>query len=421
MALERISKDRIAEENARIEPTHRLDLEAVAGQLERRGMDVEALLEQAAEFSVALPTWGFARGGTRFGRFPIAGEPRSLEEKLVHASIVNDLTAVTPRVSPHIPWDTPSDAKAARRLARELGLGFDAINSNTFQDQPGQAHSYLHGSLSHTEAAVRNQAIAHNWHCLELGEVLGSKALTVWLADGSNFPGQQNFRHALERTMDSLAKIYARLPKDWRMLVEYKPYEPAFYATVLNDWGTALMTANALGSQAFCLVDLGHHLPNTNIEQVVSRLIQAGKLGGFHFNDSKYSDDDLSSGAIKPFQLFLIFCELLDAAADPVIRKRKPAFRPAYMIDQSHNLKDPVEDLIGSAVAIHRAYVKALLVDRKALQVYQGRNDAAMAERVLQGAFEMDVSAILAEVRRRRGAAIDPLLVSRALRSDGSR
>jgi len=415
MRNERLDPHRIAEENASFEAAHRLDLEAVGGQLERRGLDVAALLEDAAKFSVAVPTWGFARGGTRFGRFPLPDEPRNLEAKLHSAAVVNDLTGVTPRVSPHIPWDLPEDPAEARRLAESLGLGFDAINSNTFQDQPGQKHSYLHGSLSHGEAAVRNQAIAHNWHCLELGEALGSKALTVWLADGTNFPGQQSFRRSLERTIDSLAKIYARLPKDWRLLVEYKPYEPAFYATVLNDWGTALMVAQELGPKAFCLVDLGHHLPNTNIEQVVARLIQAGKLGGFHFNDSKYSDDDLSSGSIKPYQLFLIFHELLDAAADPAILRQKPLFRPAYMIDQSHNLKDPVEDLIGSAIAIHRAFVKALLVDRKALDHHQRRNDAVMAERVLQQAFETDVSPILAEVRLRKGAALDPILAFRRL------
>src|SRR5690606_2116831 len=194
------------------------------------------------------------------------------------------------------------------------------------------------------------QAIEHNLHCIEIGKALGSKSLVVWLADGTSFPGQQNFRHALDRTIDSLENIYEALPRDGRLLVEYKPFEPAFYSTVINDWGTAWMVTEQLGPKAFCLVDLGHHLPNTNIEMIVARLAACGRLGGFHFNDSKYADDDLSSGSIRPYQLFLIFNELIDAALDPAIRRDPTPFDPAYMIDQSHNLKHPVEYLVGSAV-----------------------------------------------------------------------
>jgi L-rhamnose isomerase / sugar isomerase len=409
----RLTRGFIDETNARLLNAHEDDLDALEGQLARRGISLEGVIRRSMRFAVALPSWGFRQGGTRFGRFPAPHEPQTLEEKLHAAALVNDLTGVTPRISLHIPWDTPDKVAATRKTARQLGLKFDAMNSNTFEDAPGQQHSYKYGSLSHTDPAVRKQAIEHNIRCIELGEALGSKALVVWLADGTNFPGQQNFRRALDRTIDSLENIYELLPKDWRLLIEYKPFEPAFYSTVINDWGTALMVCQELGEQASCLVDLGHHLPNTNVEQVVARLVAANRLGGFHFNDSKYADDDVSSGSIKPYQLFLIFNELIDAAHDPLVKSKEPRFSPSYMIDQSHNIKDPLEDLITSAVEIQRAYVKALLVNRKTLTYHQMRNDVTMAERVLKVAFETDVSTILAEIRRRKGCAIDPILAYR--------
>jgi L-rhamnose isomerase / sugar isomerase len=412
---ERIPPRSIEESNSRLAKAHEEELDGLRSQLQRRGVRLDRILRQAAKFSVALPSWGFSQGGTRFGRFPAKNEPRSLEEKMFAAALVNDLTGITPRLSLHIPWDNPDKVAATRRLTGKLGLKFDAMNSNTFQDPPGQRYSYKFGSLSHTDPAVRAQAIEHNIRCIELGQALGSEALVVWLADGTNFPGQQNFRRALDRTIDSLENIYERLPKNWCLLVEYKPFEPAFYSTVINDWGTALFVCQELGEQASCLVDLGHHLPNTNVEQVVARLIAARRLGGFHFNDSKYADDDVSSGSIKPYQLFLIFNELIDASLDPLIKSERPKFAPAYMIDQSHNIKDPIEDLIGSAVEIHRAYVKALLVNRKTLAWHQNRNDVTMAERVLKTAFETDVSPILAEARRRKGCALDPILAYRSL------
>lgn len=406
----RISRALIDQANTRLHKGHEEDLECLEMQLARRGISLERVIRQTMRFGVALPSWGFRQGGTRFGRFPARDEPETLEQKMYAAALVNDLAGVTPRLSLHIPWDTPDKVASIQRLGRQLGLKFDAMNSNTFQDQPGQQHSYKYGSLSDTDPAVRKQAIEHNILCIELGEAIGSKALVVWLADGTNFPGQQNFRRSLDRTIDSLENIYEYLPKDWRLLIEYKPFEPAFYSTVINDWGTALMVCQELGEQAACLVDLGHHLPNTNVEQVVARLVAANRLGGFHFNDSKYADDDVSSGSIKPYQLFLIFNELVDAAQDPGVKRCKPRFSPSYMIDQSHNVKDPLEDLITSAIEIQRAFVKALLVNRKSLTYHQLRNDVTMAERVLKVAFETDVSPILAEVRLRKGCAIDPIL-----------
>jgi L-rhamnose isomerase/sugar isomerase len=294
-------------------------------------------------------------GGTRFGRFPGGGEPRSLEEKIEDIGLLHALNKSSGAISLHIPWDIPKDYKKVRSLAAENGIRFDAMNSNTFQDQPGQKLSYKFGSLSHADPAVRRQAIEHNIECVAIGQALGSKALSVWIGDGGSFPGQQHFRRALDHVIDSLENIYTALPGDWRLFVEHKPFEPAFYSTVIQDWGTSLMIAQALGSKASCLVDLGHHLPNCNVEMIVARLISLNRLGGFHFNDSKFADDDLSAGSIRPYQLFLVFNELVDAALDPQVRKFRPRFAPAHMIDQSHNLKDPIEDLIGSAIEIQRA------------------------------------------------------------------
>ncbi len=309
----------------------------------------------------------------------------------------------------HIPWDKPEDPAELLAAATGHGLSFDAMNSNTFQDQPRQPHSYKFGSLSHADGAVRKQAIDHNLECIEIGQSIGSKALTVWVGDGSNFAGQSNFRHALERYLESMREIYAAIPDDWRLFIEHKLFEPAFYSSVISDWGTNYYCARELGDKAACLVDLGHHAPNVNIEQIVSRLIQFQKLGGFHFNDSKYGDDDLDSGSVKPFQLFLIFNELVDAELSGV-----PNFDPSYMLDQSHNVTDPIESLMTSAVEVSRAYVQALLVDREKLAAAQTAGDAIVAHGVLKEAFTTDVSPILAAARERSGGAIDPVAVYRA-------
>lgn len=388
---------------------HERDLECLTEQLARRGLEAEALIEQVAAFEVAVPSWALGTGGTRFGRFPGKGEPRDVFEKMEDVALIHRLTGATPCVSLHIPWDEPDDPAALRQHAADLGLGFDAVNSNTFQDQPGQRLSYKFGSLGHTDAAVRQQAVEHHLHVIEVGQALGSGALTVWLADGSNYPGQMHLRRSFERVLACLYEVYAALPDGWRLFTEHKPYEPAFYATVVQDWGSSLLLAQALGDRAACLVDLGHHLPNTNVELVVARLIQAGKLGGFHFNDAKYGDDDLTAGSVKPYGLFLVFNELVDAARDGV-----PGFDPAYMIDQSHNLKDPIGALLQTVDNLQRAYAKALLVEREALAHYQEANDVLMAEQTLKRAFETDVAPLVREVRRRRGGAIDPIASFRA-------
>ncbi|MEJ2240434.1 MAG: TIM barrel protein, partial [Gemmatimonadales bacterium] len=289
-----IESERIQRSNQSTLTAHRRDVEHLTERLAARKLDFEHVVEQVRAFQVAIPSWALGTGGTRFGRFPGSGEPRDIYEKLEDISVVNRLTGAAPRVSLHIPWDEPDDAQLLVSRAAELGLSFDAVNSNTFQDQEGQALSYKFGSLSHTDATVREQAIAHHLRVIEIGQKLGSDAITIWLADGSNYPGQTHLRRSFERVLESLQAIYARLPESWRLFTEHKPYEPAFYSTVVQDWGSSLLLAQALGERASCLVDLGHHLPNANIEMVVARLIAAGKLGGFHFNDSKYGDDDLT-------------------------------------------------------------------------------------------------------------------------------
>jgi L-rhamnose isomerase/sugar isomerase len=357
---------------------------------------------------VAVPSWGVGTGGTRFARFPGEGEPRDIYEKLEDCATIFKLVRSTPAVSLHIPWDKPDDAARLREFAAARGLHFDAMNSNTFQDQPGQKLSYKFGSLTHHDRAVRQQAIEHNIECMEIGQALGSKSHTVWIGDGGNFPGQTHFRRALERYLESTHEIYDALPRDWRLFLEHKFYEPAFYSTVINDWGTSYYCARELGPKAFCLVDLGHHAPNVNIEMIVARLIQFGKLAGFHFNDSKYGDDDLDAGSIKPFQLFLIFNELVDAELSGA-----QGFDPAYMLDQSHNVTDPIESLMMSAVELTRAFVQAHLVDRRALTEAQEKSDALMALTILKQAFTTDVSPILAAARERAGGAIDPIAAYR--------
>lgn len=404
----RIHADTIAKNNRPLESALAEDFRHLSGQLARCNVDAESIVEKVRAFAVAIPSWGVGTGGTRFARFPGTGEPRNVFEKLDDCALVQQLVRATPTVSLHIPWDKPADPAELVGYARERGLGFDAINSNTFQDQPEQAHSYKFGSLTHADPAVRHQAIEHNLDCIELGRKLGSKALTLWIGDGANFPGQHDFRISLERYLESAKSIYAGLPHDWQLFLEHKLFEPAFYATVLNDWGTSYWAARELGSQAQCLVDLGHHAPNTNIEMIVARLIQFGKLGGFHFNDSKYGDDDLDAGSIHPFQLFLIFHELVGAGA------RDPRFAPAYMLDQSHNVTDPLESLMASAIELQRAYAQALLVDRAALARYQGENDALMALETLKAAFRTDVRPLLATARLRSDAAIDPIGAYRA-------
>lgn len=372
--------------------------------------NAEEIIRKLADFQVAIPSWALGTGGTRFGRFPQGGEPGSLEEKLEDIGLLHQLTRSTGAISLHIPWDVPQDANRIKSLASNLGIRFDAMNSNTFQDQKDQKFSYKFGSLQHVNKSVRDQAIEHNLQVIEYGKQLGSSSLTVWLADGSCFPGQLNFRKAFENTLEGLREIYAALPDAWKMFVEYKAFEPNFYSMTVGDWGQSYLYTSKLGKKASVLVDLGHHLPNANIEQIVAILLMEDKLGGFHFNDSRYGDDDLTAGSMRPYQLFLIFNELVQGMDSKALNH---ATGLAWMIDASHNVKDPLEDLLQSVEAIKIAYAQALSVDRKSLSAAQQNNDVALAQELLQNAFRTDVRPLLAEARLRSGAALSPIALFR--------
>tara|TARA_R110002051_G_scaffold32126_1_gene72372 strand:- start:3568 stop:4848 length:1281 start_codon:yes stop_codon:yes gene_type:complete len=407
----RINKQHIADENKNSSENHKDGFEFLSHQLDNQDKDVNAILRKLADFQVAIPSWALGAGGTRFGRFSYFGEPSTLEQKIDDVGVLHALTKTAGAISLHIPWDIPQDYDAIKERAKINGLVFDAVNSNTFQDQKDAKESYRFGSLSNLNASAREQAIQHNIDVIYIGKILGSKSLTVWLADGANFAGQRNFQSSLIHTENSLKSIYSELPDDWKMFIEYKPYEPNFYSTVIQDWGTSFMLANACGEKAYTLVDLGHHLPNTNIEQIVSTLMLKGKLGGFHFNDSKYGDDDSTVGSVKPYALFLIFNELVYGMEN---NPQNPDL--AWMIDASHNIKDPLEDLLQSLEAIQEAYAKALLIDQVELRTAQGRNDVTQCQEILQNAYRTDVRPLLAQARVLSGGAINPLKSYRSLR-----
>jgi L-rhamnose isomerase / sugar isomerase len=401
-----IEKNKIEEHNQNLSKEHKCRFDFMSSEINH----ADAVIQKLMAFQIAIPSWALGSGGTRFGRFSIGGEPRNLEEKIEDIGLIHALNKNSGAVSLHIPWDIPSDVNHIKKLAADNNLKFDAMNSNTFQDQPNQKLSYKFGSMQHVDKAVRKQAVEHNIEVIKYGIELGSNALTVWLSDGSCFPGQLNFRKAFQNTLESLQAVYEALPNDWKMFVEYKAYEPNFYSTTVADWGQSLLFTSKLGEKAFTLVDLGHHLPNANIEQIVALLLMEKKLGGFHFNDSKYADDDLTVGSIKPYQLFLIFNELVEGMD---ARNMNHAKDLGWMIDASHNVKDPLEDLLQSVEAIMIAYAQALIIDRKKLIEAQNNNDVVTAQEVLQQAFRTDVRTIIAEARLRSGGALNPLSVYR--------
>lgn len=401
-----LKKTDIEQHNSELDSIHRKKFDFISGSI--TGLD--EVIRRQMEFQVAVPSWALGTGGTRFGRFSGGGEPRSLEEKIEDAGLLHALNRSSGSISLHIPWDIPEDPKKTRKLAEQYGLRFDAMNSNTFQDQPDQKFSYKFGSMQHVDPHVRRQAIDHNLEVIRYGEELGSRSLTVWLSDGSCFPGQLNFRKAFQNTLECLKEIYLALPSGWKMFVEYKAYEPNFYSMTVGDWGQSFLYASKLGPKAFTLVDLGHHLPNANIEQIVALLLMEGKLGGFHFNDSKYGDDDLTVGSIKPYQLFLIFSELVDGMDAKGMNHSTDL---AWMIDASHNVKDPLEDLLQSVEAIMIAYAQALLVDREKLKEAQMRSDVVACQEILQNSFRTDVRPVVAEARLRAGGALDPVKLYR--------
>jgi L-rhamnose isomerase / sugar isomerase len=397
-----IEKFKLQEANEEFLAGHKKQFEFLAASVP----GVDSIIEKLKKFQVAIPSWALGAGGTRFGRFSIGGEPRNLEEKIEDIGLLHALNCSSGAVSLHIPWDIPENPSSIKALAAQHGIRFDAMNSNTFQDQEGQKHSYKFGSLQHVDKSVRKQAIDHNIEVIRQGVALGSESITVWLADGSAFPGQLNFRKAFQNTLESLREIYEALPANWKMFVEYKAFEPNFYSMTVGDWGQSYLYTSKLGEKAYTLVDLGHHLPNANIEQIVSLLLMEGKLGGFHFNDSKYGDDDLTVGSINPYQLFLIFNELVEGMD---AKKMDHATGLGWMIDASHNVKDPLEDLLQSVEAIKIAYAQALLVNAKMLNAAREENDVTKAQEILQEAYRNDVRPLVAEARLQSGGVLHPI------------
>lgn len=403
-----LKRQQILDHNEKLLSKHQSQLEYAKSEIN----SAEEIINKLIDFQIAIPSWALGTGGTRFGRFAGAGEPRSLEEKMEDVGLLHALNTSSGAISLHIPWDIPKDYNAIKNLAKQFGLKFDAVNSNTFQDQPNQNFTYKFGSLQNENLNVRKQAIRHNLEVIQHGIELGSKSITIWLSDGSCFPGQLNFRRAYQNTLESLQEIYAALPSDWTLLLEYKAFEPNFYSMTVGDWGMSYSYVQKLGDKAKTLVDLGHHLPNANIEQIVAILLMEGKLGGFHFNDSKYGDDDLTAGSIKPYQLFLIFNELVEGLDS---KNMNHASDMGWMIDANHIIKDPLEDLLQSVEAIMIAYAQALAVNQKALAEAQLNNDVTGAQELLQSAFRTDVRALVAEARLRNGGALNPLGLYRDL------
>ena len=370
-------------------------------------MDIDTVVEKIQQFTVETPSWGYGDSGTRFKVFHWPGAARTLREKLADAAQVNQLTGICTSVAIHIPWDREDDWQAVKDYTHGLGLRIGSVNPNLFQED-----MYRLGSLCHVDQQVRQRGIAHVLECIQIAQAIDSDVISLWLADGTNYPGQDSLRHRRNRLVDSLQAIYAALPAGMRLLIEYKFFEPAFYSTDLPDWGTSLLMAQKLGPQAEVLVDTGHHPQGTNIPQIVAQLLDEGRLGGFHFNDRKYADDDLIVGTLNPFELFCIFNEIIDAE----IEGNANAGRIAYMIDQSHNIEPKIEAMIQSVINIQIAYTKALLVDRSALRKAQEASDVLGAYRVLQSAYETDVRPWLSEARARQGRHPDPIA---AFRSSG--
>lgn len=368
-------------------------------QLKSRHVDPAFVQRELRTFKIETPSWGYAQTGTRFGKFLHAAAARSLEEKIQDAAEVNRLTGITPRMAVHVLWDFPDGFDpAVVRLAAKHGLKIGAINPNVFQDQ-----CYKYGSFSNRDARIRDRAIRHTLDSIAIGKASGSNLLSMWFTDGTNYPGQDDLVRRKRAMAAGLARVHKALPRGMTMLVEYKPFEPAFYSTDIPDWGTSMLLCRAAGPQAKVLVDTGHHLPGTNIEQIVASLLDEGILGGFHFNDRKYADDDLTASSIAPYQLFLVFDQIVAAR---VRGNRAPI---AYMIDQSHNEKPKVEAMVQTVVNLQELYAKALVVDRKSLAEAQAANDVVAAEETLRQAFFTDVRPMLGEIRKAMGAAADPL------------
>lgn len=370
--------------------------ERLVSSIAERGLDPEGIERRLRAQRVETPSWGYGNSGTRFKVFSQPGVPRDPFEKIADAAQVHRHTGISPSVAIHIPWDAVEDYGALREHAESLGMRIGAVNPNLFQDE-----DYRLGSVCNPDEKIRRKATDHLLECVRIAKEVGSEEISLWLADGTNYPGQDSFSERRGRMLGCLSELYDAMPRGMRLLVEYKPFEPAFYHTDIPDWGAALTICQRLGERAQVLVDLGHHLQGTNIEQIVSLLLAEGRLGGFHFNARRYADDDLIVGSTNPFELFLIYVELLEAEEE--------GRHISYMIDQSHNVEPKIEAMILSVVNLQEAYAKALLVDRRALREARLSGDVLGAHRILQEACATDVRPLCAKVREDLGASPDPV------------
>ena len=372
-------------------------------------MDEREILDRLGRLEIETPSWGYGNSGTRFHVYPWPGAARTVHERIADAALVHELTGCCPTVAIHVPWDRVDDWRALRDYAEGLGIRIGAVNPNLFGDD-----AYMLGSLCNPDESARRQAVEHCLECIEIAGQVGSSVLSLWLADGTNYPGQDDLRGRYRRLLVSLGELYAAMPKTMRMLVEYKFFEPGFYSTDLPDWGTAALVCRHLGEQAQVLVDTGHHPQGTNVEQIVALLLAEGLLGGFHFNNRKYADDDLIAGSIDPFELFRIMREI--ASAQSADDTAATASAVAFMIDQSHNVEGKIDAMIQSIMNIQSAFAKALLVDAKQLEAAQRDGDVLGAHRILLEAYETDVRPLLAQLRSEAGLDADPV---EAFRSRG--
>ncbi len=377
-------------------------------QQRARGVDVDRVMAKLKALRIETPSWGYGDSGTRFKVFRQTGVPRDPFEKIDDAAIVNRLTGICPSVAIHIPWDAVDDYARLQTHARASGLRIGAVNPNLFQDD-----DYVFGSVCNERPDIRRKATRHLLECVDIARAVESDVISLWFADGSNYPGQADLRRRKRFMLESLTEVYGALDPGMRMLIEYKFFEPGFYHTDLADWGMAYTLAQRLGPQAEVLVDTGHHAQGTNVEHIVAFLLDEKRLGGFHFNSRKYADDDLIVGAINPYELFLIFHQILAASADEDAGVRQTADRIAYMIDQSHAVEPKIPAMIRSVLNVQTQYAKALLVDLPALSRAQAGQDVMAAENEVRSAFEFDVSPLLRAVREEMGVPVDPMAAYR--------
>ncbi len=381
--------------------------EILRDELQQKGIDVERVKESVKQLKVETPSWGYSDAGTRFATFEEPYAAGNTEERLEDAAKVHELTGGCPSVAIHIPWDEVSDYAELRDRADDLGVEIGAVNPNLFED-----YDYKFGSLANPKESVREKALDHVFHCIDIMEEVNSDVLSLWLADGTNYPGQDDFRERKRRLENSFSRIYEELPDEARMLLEYKPFEPAFYHTDIADWGMSLNYCNKLGKKAKVLVDTGHHLKGTNIEHIVSFLIDEGALGGFHFNNKKYADDDLTTGSINPYEIFLIFQEIVKAETDPEIDR----LDISYMVDQMHIIKNKLEAMIQTVNTVQKLYAKALIVNQASLEEEQRKTNPVQTEEILKEAYETDVRPLIKKVMVEEGRSPHPL---KAFRESG--